>query len=542
MSLYELIRRDSILRGIIPFLGLRSTLKCLYGVNKQFRKRIRNYYLKLSERIENGRPVESSGRKLSNILDVSRLLCHSLGLTSISTTAEKLLEETDKISSLREAGLFEDVMKLNSCMYSYWNSTPDTPKSGVFEALNTGVDINEEIAHWKDSMMNDCQYWATSRVQGKFVILMERPDGTIVISEETKEVYLVLGLAQSIGEVILKSSRPSRWHKEGMHGPIVGVRVALTLLNWEDRIVYDGLIVADRAPVTAPVLRTYLQQYIHAMDTNRVHIQLSRVLMKGNPPSSSGKTTQSTNGARGMITTALKTAKKPLTRVPPMIVEGDEGEEEADVEVEESKEEIIETEYLRIQLQIPLEKLRHGKYGNLKEINQPLLFRRFGYSEMTNPHHLMGILCKGMMLHVLNTKQLIPTCQEYVYMVEEIMPIIGEKPISILIDTRSVLKCLGKLLTPIGINVIYYPPPSDEESSFREIFHSFASTVMNSIVVEHREEMGTVQDPPNCYVCGRYTCADGKRLLTCGKCGEMFYCSREHQKQHWPKHKKHCNK
>ena len=38
-----------------------------------------------------------------------------------------------------------------------------------------------------------------------------------------------------------------------------------------------------------------------------------------------------------------------------------------------------------------------------------------------------------------------------------------------------------------------------------------------------------------CSVCG-----NAYRMKLCSGCGRVAYCSKEHQKQHWPEHKKEC--
>jgi hypothetical protein len=43
-------------------------------------------------------------------------------------------------------------------------------------------------------------------------------------------------------------------------------------------------------------------------------------------------------------------------------------------------------------------------------------------------------------------------------------------------------------------------------------------------------------------VCGYVGCRNSKNLSSCGQCKLQRYCSQEHQKKDWGKHKKICNK
>jgi len=45
---------------------------------------------------------------------------------------------------------------------------------------------------------------------------------------------------------------------------------------------------------------------------------------------------------------------------------------------------------------------------------------------------------------------------------------------------------------------------------------------------------------PFCGQCGAVAPARNLNLKKCSKCKEVFYCCVEHQKQHWPIHKKRC--
>jgi len=56
------------------------------------------------------------------------------------------------------------------------------------------------------------------------------------------------------------------------------------------------------------------------------------------------------------------------------------------------------------------------------------------------------------------------------------------------------------------------------------------------------EENVYIPQVPSCAVCDLRTQPGGqdKPLLVCGACKVVYYCCVEHQKEHWPEHKKPC--
>ena len=90
-----------------------------------------------------------------------------------------------------------------------------------------------------------------------------------------------------------------------------------------------------------------------------------------------------------------------------------------------------------------------------------------GYSEAENPNHLGAIMSSknGMVLGTFQSKHLAPTSAEYLSALEATFGEenssthkggVGFRPSFLGIDEQSVLG-------PAGVQVCYYPPPSDEE-------------------------------------------------------------------------------
>lgn len=52
---------------------------------------------------------------------------------------------------------------------------------------------------------------------------------------------------------------------------------------------------------------------------------------------------------------------------------------------------------------------------------------------------------------------------------------------------------------------------------------------------QQQEQSNLDRDRQYCELCGKM-----ENLLKCGRCRSSFYCSKEHQKQHWKKHKLSC--
>ena len=66
--------------------------------------------------------------------------------------------------------------------------------------------------------------------------------------------------------------------------------------------------------------------------------------------------------------------------------------------------------------------------------------------------------------------------------------------------------------------------------------------VEERIVEARQSEWSVIKE---CAICHRYECSEkhpGLSLSMCSKCRHVFYCGREHQKQDWPRHRKHCKR
>lgn len=62
----------------------------------------------------------------------------------------------------------------------------------------------------------------------------------------------------------------------------------------------------------------------------------------------------------------------------------------------------------------------------------------------------------------------------------------------------------------------------------------FSSRDFNFVIVTNNLTRNTMVASHACGVCGT------EAALVCGGCSSVFYCGKEHQKQHWGSHRKEC--
>lgn len=102
--------------------------------------------------------------------------------------------------------------------------------------------------------------------------------GTILVSNDFRKVYLVLGIAQSIGEVYVDQTIGQRQLFDHpfpdlcLHNPpFSGLCVVTTLLPWQGKIVYDGIVCGIPLPLGRKlVYRTLCRVYKEAVDKGKV--------------------------------------------------------------------------------------------------------------------------------------------------------------------------------------------------------------------------------------------------------------------------------
>ena len=146
------------------------------------------------------------------------------------------------------------------------------------------------------------------------------------------------------------------------------------------------------------------------------------------------------------------------------------------------------------------------------------VMRRHGYSRAENPEKLVTIMASETpILFGAQMSAVIPTIGDLTKILLRGIKSAGNKrPRCVLIDVESLVPEFTDLMKEVDIIVEFYPPPTVEELSLR-----------NEIDI-------------GCSVCYARNAPDGGRLLRCGICKQVKYCSAEHQKLHWKEHKEEC--
>lgn len=402
----QIFLSDIIMNKIIKFCGLMDSVLC-YSVTS---KGCRMKFIRL-ERInheEGGVLIESSARLFSDIMNMARRSCIETGNVTISKEAMKFLSKRNNTFELSHAGLFEDLMMIKGSMFSHWNGFPHSPTKGVLNSLCETAKLNPDICDiWEEAIDSEVKYWKDSKIYGDFHILFERRDGTIMIENETKNVYLVLGISQSIGELFFASKRANLCNRTATYkdlywtGSVIGLQVTTTLINFDGRITYDGSIMETRSSKIFNV-RQLLKIYKEAAD-------------------------------KGTIITALpKHLESPAVAVPSPDVSS------FSEDTKKILKEIMET---------PCD-------GS----DSFFVFRRHGYSEKLNPQHGITVMGPGgAILPYSCTIKLIPSIEEYIELLSNAIYLNNKrKPVLLLVDAIEQVENLKNILVDYGIKVKWY--------------------------------------------------------------------------------------
>jgi hypothetical protein len=226
---------------LLQYCGFQDSVRSLSSANQCFYQQIKKHFYDVRQSVIDARPQEESGRMINIILDICRFSVFDMHLVSVSKEARSILCCINDLIKLRSsAALYKDLNSLNAGMYTHWERSSSSGHHGVFNYLLNTVKHNNHTDDMRDRISKYVMYWKADRITGEFFVLMDRPDGTILLSGDFKRVYLVLGIAQSIGTAcdlagrssILRSPRGVRDGHRALCGQIIGSKVALTLLPW----------------------------------------------------------------------------------------------------------------------------------------------------------------------------------------------------------------------------------------------------------------------------------------------------------------------
>ncbi len=279
---------SDLIHEIVYFLGFAESGKTFTRLSKMCNKKHRESFSTLRTKEEFcGRLVEKEGRMICAVLDVLRYAVYDLGMQSLSPAASKVVKSMNDLQTLRPMGLHEDLARLNVGVYSYWDRAAAT--EGVYPYFLGCVEANPHM-NFAPAVERDVKYWRDSRVFGDFYLLFDRQDGAILLSNDFQKVYLVQGLAQTIGSAIPADKQtPQVKSLIPFHGGFRGRKISTTLLNWQDQIVYDGLMM-HLGVMTSAQIKKAVKSYCKAVDKHTLITSLKKKLVvAATPLSSSGK-------------------------------------------------------------------------------------------------------------------------------------------------------------------------------------------------------------------------------------------------------------
>lgn len=479
----DLFESDIAFR-LLPYLGLIDSVRCYILLTRECYKRALLWY-NVHKDVEKAKLLIPSGMKFNSILDYGRFCCFDQRLQSIRPDAEAAVRRSGHLQVLRCPQFYSELNALNVAMYTYMDATSFDPTRGIYDDLVAINKMKDFKDNWGNSLEEDVIYWTSSRVVGNFIVLFERPDGTIMVSDDYQHVYLVLGIAQSLGDVTnisfegntMKQGKPFGPPK--FHSPLFSVVIFTTLLNWDGKIVYDGLLMPQYKPSPSTMKRA-INAYINAVNNGTLFTKLEKK-------------------APSRFNSKLKISDEEVNALEISL--------RADLQSIRSKRPFVK-------------KFEDSDYSNMKLI----VFRRHGYTEQENPDHMISVMNPqfgAMPMKTFFSKNLIPTVQECIKALKEI--VVKHDIDSICFDAIEVVVPIQKLLEgSTKFKISYYPPPSEEENLRNDL-----TNPMGGITA--------------CKWCKATHGFDGAPLFTCSRCKATKYCSKEHQKLDWPSHKKLCN-
>ena len=132
---------------------------------------------------------------------------------------------------------------------------------------------------------DEMQYWYHHRIFDSFIILFERKDGTVLVSENLQRVYLVVDvdfrLALKCTYFWSKDMKTVREQAKQMKpcspfGSIYGKKVTVMLFPLKDMIITDGAIFHSER-LTAAHIQEAVKAYIRAVDTNTLITKIDKI-------------------------------------------------------------------------------------------------------------------------------------------------------------------------------------------------------------------------------------------------------------------------
>ena len=360
---------------------------------------------------------------------------------------------------------------------------------------------------------NELKAWPRQRVTGAFVFVREATDGSALLIELSSfsatgpteraqaTVYQVQGISTSLGDLLRAN------------GQSLPQCILLTLIPFMGVIVYDGTLRGTRLPPELQERRADLDATIdHAVESATVvtalpppvHAPLEGKMVRISglqaKPELNGQVASAGEfaAAKGRYAVRLSSGGW-VTIKPTNLAEASEEEARAahppgtlvGSELSAFQREVQEE--LRAAPSMKPDEAIPGPGGAPAEMSM-WVCRRFGYTEAQNPEHtfmvmagplpipaakgppippgvdpMMAMMMSGMPQDGLfhRASALVPTADDILRAVRSAIanPTWGGrgKPKCVAVDAKEIVARLREILQPAGVEVGYYPPPSNEE-------------------------------------------------------------------------------
>jgi len=337
---------------------------------------------------------------------------------------------------LRSMGNYAAMRLLSSYMWSqYFNYNgfpPGDDMPGVFHQVYKTLKHSPTPASDTQTFAEQCVVWGSDKYRrfGRFYAYKQEVDGCVIISKDMKEAYKVLGLSQSVEQMLQAGG--------GLSFPVL---MEFTLLPFKGIISHDGVtpIIAPASKISAGVKKKLKKAYAKFVKNDAIITQL--VVSKED---------------QAEFDKQLKIVGVELSRSARHRKKSTSGTKR--------------TASLSDKASNELYKLRKAR----KSKAVFWVFRRWGYTARDNPENMCAIMSlsgKGQMFHMFRTKALEPTVDELlIEMGKAVRMAGGECPRGIGVDFKPTADRLAELLMPEGIICTFYPPPSKEELAANNMF------------------------------------------------------------------------
>lgn len=292
---------------ILSFLSVRDVFKSFLGLNHiSFQKVFEHYIYQATPRtlVQQGNLNEEDSKYTTILLLLAKLSAYYNEYFKLRGYVPRGDDESDIIAlAVNEAtirSLFSDEQQqlLQSFTYLFsaiqnWTSSSKHLDKGICDMLHNRLlvpDAQLDIVSKSEllaTLDNEVRYWAASRLCGFFFKLFEREDGTIFVSEDFQQVYLVASLPEwhpgEPNRSANESSPPSTPNLcLGCHMSVFGKplyeqlrKVGLLLFP------YKGIIVAGKAFYSESVSQAHIREafktYTVAQDNGTIITAIRQV-------------------------------------------------------------------------------------------------------------------------------------------------------------------------------------------------------------------------------------------------------------------------